>query len=64
MLETTDTLPYQALLSSTEVQQIYLDELGTAAECSIGLRIVQLIIQRQETAIESARALIKPLMIY
>jgi predicted transposase/invertase (TIGR01784 family) len=57
-IETSDTIPYQSLLSTPQVQRIYLDEIGEAANNSFGLRIVQLIIEREETAVTSARELI------
>ncbi|MFB2878721.1 Rpn family recombination-promoting nuclease/putative transposase [Floridanema aerugineum] len=57
-IETADTIPYQSLLSTPQVQRIYLDELGEAANNTFGLRIVQLIIEREETAVTSARELI------
>lgn len=57
-IETGGILPYQVLLSSAQVQRIYLDELGEAAENSLGLGIVQLIVEREETAVERARELI------
>ena len=56
-METSDIIPYQVLLSSNQVQRIYLDELP-AADISLGLRIVRLIIEREETAVQSARELI------
>ena len=57
-IETTDTLPYQGLLSSSQVQRIYLDELGDSSDSAIELSILQLIIQNEQTAIQRARELI------
>jgi predicted transposase/invertase (TIGR01784 family) len=57
-VETSDTEPYQEMLSSGRVQRIYLDELPDAPDNSLGVRIVQLIIQQEETAINRARELI------
>lgn len=57
-IETTDTIPYQGLLSSSQVQRIYLDELGETSDSAMELAILQLIIQSEEIAIERARELI------
>ncbi|MCL1468734.1 Rpn family recombination-promoting nuclease/putative transposase [Argonema galeatum] len=57
-IETSDVIPYQALFSSNEVQRIYLDRLPEAGSTSLGLRIVRLIVEREESAVTSARELI------
>jgi predicted transposase/invertase (TIGR01784 family) len=57
-VETSDRVPYEVLLGSQQVQRIYLDELPDAADNSLGLRIVQLIVQQEEIAVERARELI------
>ncbi|NMF64825.1 Rpn family recombination-promoting nuclease/putative transposase [Brasilonema octagenarum] len=57
-LDPDDQQPYELLLESPQVQRIYLDELGTAAENSLQLAVVQLIIEREETAVDRGRELI------
>ncbi|NJM70581.1 MAG: Rpn family recombination-promoting nuclease/putative transposase [Scytonema sp. RU_4_4] len=57
-LDPDDQQPYRLLLDSPQVQRIYLDELGTAAENSLQLSIVELIIESEETAVERGRELI------
>ncbi|MFN6514631.1 MAG: Rpn family recombination-promoting nuclease/putative transposase [Nostoc sp. CreGUA01] len=56
-LDPSDRLPYNLLLNSSQVQRIYLDELD-AAENSLQVAIVKLIIEKEETAIDKARELI------
>ncbi|BAY14743.1 hypothetical protein NIES21_05010 [Anabaenopsis circularis NIES-21] len=46
------------LLDSSQVQRIYLDELDAAAEDSLQLAIVQLIIASEATAVNQGRELI------
>ncbi len=46
------------LLSSNQVQIIYLDELGDFAESSLGVGIVQLVVESQQKATERAKQLI------
>ena len=41
------------------VQRIYLDELGEAAERSIGVKVVKLVIESERTAVDSAKGLIE-----
>ncbi|MFH7024247.1 MAG: Rpn family recombination-promoting nuclease/putative transposase [Heteroscytonema crispum UTEX LB 1556] len=57
-IEPDDQQPYQLLLDSPQVQRIYLDELGAAADNSLQLAIVQLIIEGEDTAVERGRELI------
>jgi predicted transposase/invertase (TIGR01784 family) len=57
-VEPEDQQAYRSLLDSLQVQSIYLDELVTAAENSLQVAIVQLIIEREETAVERGRELI------
>ncbi|MGL5192617.1 MAG: DUF2887 domain-containing protein, partial [Chroococcales cyanobacterium] len=57
--EPKELAPYQALLNSNQVQRIYLDELEGVPETSLGMRIVQLIIEKREaSAAEKARQLV------
>jgi len=46
---------FQELLTSQRVQRIYLDELPEAADRSLGVKIVKLVIEPAETAAEQAR---------
>lgn len=57
-IETDDVEPYELLLASTQVQRIYLDELGEAAESSLGVAIVQLVVESEATAVQRGRELI------
>ena len=57
-LDSDDQKPYKLLLNSPQVQRIYLDELGAAAENSLQLAIVQLIIEGEDTAVDRGRNLI------
>lgn len=50
-------LPYQFLLASDRVQRIYLDELGQTNQ-SIGVGIVQLVIESEKVAAAKAKELI------
>lgn len=57
--EPKELAPYQALLNSNQVQRIYLDELEAVPETSLGMRIVQLIIEKRDaSAAEQARQLV------
>lgn len=51
-------MQYRGLLMSQQVQRVYLDELGEAADRSLGVRVVKLVVEAEETAAESARQLI------
>lgn len=57
-VETSDTIPYQVELASQQVQRIYLDELPDVADNPLGLQILQLIVEQEETAVNRARELI------
>ena len=54
----TDTEPYRVLLDSSQVQQIYLDELGERQEVSVGLGLVRLVVEPEATAVRLARELL------
>ncbi|MDZ8189568.1 MAG: Rpn family recombination-promoting nuclease/putative transposase [Nostoc sp. ChiSLP02] len=56
-LDSSDRLPYNLLLNSSQVQRIYLDELSTT-ENSLQVAIVKLIIEKEETALDRGRELI------
>lgn len=50
-------MQYRGLLMSQQLQRVYLNELG-AADRSLGVRVVKLVVEAEETAAESARQLI------
>ncbi|MEW6490973.1 MAG: Rpn family recombination-promoting nuclease/putative transposase [Cyanobacteriota bacterium] len=56
-IEREQTLQFRELLS--RVQRIYLDELGEAAESSLGVGVVKLVIETEQAAPELARRLIE-----
>ncbi len=57
-IEPVQPIQYQLLLNSNQVQIIYLDELGELAERSLGVGIVQLVVESQQKATERAKQLI------
>lgn len=57
-LEPEQQQQFQELLSSPRVRRIYLDELGALADRSLGVGVVKLVIEPEETAGEQARRLI------
>lgn len=57
-IEIEQPLQFDELLNSSCVQRIYLDELEAAAERSIGVGVVKLVIEPEQTAGEQARRLI------
>jgi predicted transposase/invertase (TIGR01784 family) len=54
-IEHEQMLQFQELLTSQRVQRIYLDELPEAADRSLGVKVVKLVIEPAETAAEQAR---------
>jgi len=50
---------YRGFLMSEQVTRIYLDELGPAADQSVGLGMIQLIVEPPATAVERSRRLIQ-----
>ena len=54
-IEHEQMLQFQELLTSQRVQRIYLDELPEAADLSLGVKVVKLVIEPAETAAEQAR---------
>ena len=52
-------IEYQCLLASQQVQWVYLDELGETANQSLGVGIVQLVVEDQATAQQQAIQLIQ-----
>jgi predicted transposase/invertase (TIGR01784 family) len=57
-LEPDETKLYQVLLQSSKVQRVYLDELNSTAEQSLGIGIVKLVVEPEENAVHRARQLI------
>lgn len=57
-LEPEQQQQFQELLTSSRVRRIYLDELGVLADRSLGVGVVKLVIEPEETAGEQARRLI------
>jgi predicted transposase/invertase (TIGR01784 family) len=58
-VEIEQTLQFGELLTLNRVRRIYLDELGEAAESSLGVGVVKLVIEPEQTAGELARRLIE-----
>ncbi|MEQ9548044.1 MAG: Rpn family recombination-promoting nuclease/putative transposase, partial [Coleofasciculus sp. G3-WIS-01] len=56
-IEREQPLQFKELFS--RVTRIYLDELGDEASASVGVNIVKLVIEREQTAPEQARRLIE-----
>ncbi len=56
-IETKDTQPYQALLNSSNVTRIYLEDLGDKAYDNLGLGIVKLIVEEETKAVQQAKML-------
>ena len=57
-IDTGETERYIELLNPQRVRRIYLDELGTTPQPSIGIGTVQLVVEPEETAGTKAKALI------
>lgn len=57
-LEPDETRLYQVLLQSSKVQRVYLDELDSTADQSLGIGIVKLVVEPEENAVNRARKLI------
>ncbi len=57
-VEPSNQVRYRALLSSEQVRRLYLDELGSTPQQSIGVETVKLIIEPEESAGTKARELI------
>lgn len=58
--EPDETWLYRSLLASSQVQRVYLDELEpTGDDTSIGLGIVQLIVEKPASSADKARELIR-----
>lgn len=57
-LEPDEDRLYQVLLESSKVQRVYLDELETSANRSLGIGVVKLVVEPEENAANYARELI------
>ncbi|HEY9798897.1 MAG TPA: Rpn family recombination-promoting nuclease/putative transposase [Leptolyngbyaceae cyanobacterium] len=57
-IERTQELHFDDILLLNRVKRIYLDELGEVGETSLGVGVVKLVIENEETAPELARRLI------
>ncbi|MBD0344865.1 MAG: Rpn family recombination-promoting nuclease/putative transposase [Coleofasciculus sp. Co-bin14] len=58
-IEREQTLQFGEILALNRVRRIYLDELGETFESSLGVGVVKLVIEPEETAGELARRLIE-----
>ncbi len=58
-VEVTEPETFGALMASPYVQVVYLDELGTIAELSLGLGILRLIVEPEATVPMAARGLLE-----
>lgn len=58
-IDTGETKRYIELLTSQRVERIYLDELSSTPELSIGIETVKLVIEPDESAGTKARELVK-----
>ncbi len=57
--EREQTLHFGQILTLESVRRIYLDELGEAAENSLGVGVVKLVIEPEATAVQLARRLVE-----
>lgn len=58
-IEQETTVQFAELLAMNWVRRIYLDELGEVPETSLGVGVVKLVVESEETAGELARCLIE-----
>ncbi len=58
-IEREQTLQFGEMLVLNRVRRIYLDELSQVAEASVGVGVVKLVIEAEETAPEVAKRLIE-----
>ncbi len=57
-LEPTEIEPYQVLLESSQVTRLYLNELGDAAEQSLGVGMIKLVVETKKRTPELVRQLV------
>jgi predicted transposase/invertase (TIGR01784 family) len=57
-IESSEPVAYQDWLALPKVQRLYLDELAIAPDASLGISLVQLVVEAEERAPEQARGLI------
>ncbi|KAM3104421.1 Rpn family recombination-promoting nuclease/putative transposase, partial [Phormidesmis sp. 146-20] len=58
-LEPTEILPYQSLLELPQVTRLYLNELGDLADSSLGISIIQLVVETKRQTPRRVRQLIE-----
>jgi len=58
-IDTADIKHYSEFFTSQRVRRVYLNELGEAAEQSVGIGTVKLVILPEARAVEQARSLIE-----
>lgn len=58
-MEREQSLHFSELVNLQQVRRVYLDELGEGAESSLGVGVVKLVIEEEETAPELARRLVE-----
>jgi predicted transposase/invertase (TIGR01784 family) len=58
-LEPENTIIHRSLLNSSQVQRIYLDELGSSDEQTVGMSLMQLTIASDSQMVEKAKRLIE-----
>ncbi len=58
-IEREKNLHFGKLLSLAEVKRVYLDELAQSTECSLGVGVVKLVMESEETAGIAAKRLIE-----
>jgi predicted transposase/invertase (TIGR01784 family) len=58
-IEREQALQFAEMLHLNRVQRVYLNELGEAANRSLGVKIVKLVIESERTAVASAKELIE-----
>ena len=57
-IESKEIEPYRVLLESPQVQRVYLNQLGEATESSLGIGIVQLVVETPKKTPSQARHLL------
>jgi predicted transposase/invertase (TIGR01784 family) len=56
--EPEDTDPYEGLLNSHRVVRVYLDEIDSTTESSLGIQIVKLIFEKEKNAVNRGKEII------
>jgi predicted transposase/invertase (TIGR01784 family) len=55
-IEVEQPLQFEELLNCSRVQRIYLDELEASPECSMGVGVVKLVIEPEQTPLRASEA--------